>query len=529
MGRRLPPAGQNGQKRASPWSGASAVALSGIVFLAIVALGVVFVLPEIVETVSTNSTPPPSQQTKVPVATPSRSPSNEKSEPPVGSRPREEQKRKLVPTGAPAAKPATPARPQPVARIDPIKEKAEKVLSYVLRRQARLENEGVRVWGKPPLKTSYPEIQTVLEQANKKFDRQEYETALDRLQKATTLLYQLAASKDERFRRAMDAGEAALLKNDSDEGVKQYRLALAIRPSDQQATAGVVRAEKLPQILAKMTTGQQYENDGNLDDALKAYMAAKSLDATYAPATQSAQRVAALVKQRDYRNALSKAIAAMNRSDFSGAERYLDTAASLSPNTPEIQDLRGRVHVAKQFAALKRLQVKARNFEKQEQWHKAITIYDRALAMDQSTGFAVLGKARAAKRAYLQDEMDFYLKQPHRLWSPEPLSRARQLLEAADAARDAGPRFRQSRDRLRHAISQASIPRTVLLMSDGLTQITINRVGRFGAFRKKQLTLLPGDYIAVGSRAGYRDVRIRFRVIPADTDIIVKIKCTDRI
>ncbi len=40
------------------------------------------------------------------------------------------------------------------------------------------------------------------------------------------------------------------------------------------------------------------------------------------------------------------------------------------------------------------------------------------------------------------------------------------------------------------------------------------KVGQFGTFNDYELELRPGYYVAVGVRAGYRDVRIEFYVAP---------------
>ena len=39
------------------------------------------------------------------------------------------------------------------------------------------------------------------------------------------------------------------------------------------------------------------------------------------------------------------------------------------------------------------------------------------------------------------------------------------------------------------------------------TEVSIYRVGRLGAFDRKDVELLPGRYTVVGMRAGFRDVR----------------------
>jgi len=44
-----------------------------------------------------------------------------------------------------------------------------------------------------------------------------------------------------------------------------------------------------------------------------------------------------------------------------------------------------------------------------------------------------------------------------------------------------------------------------------VTDVSIYKVGKLGNFTETELTLRPGIYVAVGSRPGYRDVRLEFR------------------
>ena len=49
-------------------------------------------------------------------------------------------------------------------------------------------------------------------------------------------------------------------------------------------------------------------------------------------------------------------------------------------------------------------------------------------------------------------------------------------------------------------------PIPVTLVSDGMTDVTVFRVGGLGSFAEHRLELLPGDYVVAGTREGYRDV-----------------------
>jgi hypothetical protein len=54
-------------------------------------------------------------------------------------------------------------------------------------------------------------------------------------------------------------------------------------------------------------------------------------------------------------------------------------------------------------------------------------------------------------------------------------------------------------------------------------------VARLGKFDQRELSLRPGTYTAVGSRIGYRDVRLEFTVTPDSAPPTVNIACTEAI
>ena len=67
----------------------------------------------------------------------------------------------------------------------------------------------------------------------------------------------------------------------------------------------------------------------------------------------------------------------------------------------------------------------------------------------------------------------------------------------------------------------------MVLVSDSLTEVTVYRVGSLGRFARRELELRPGAYTAVGSRDGYRDVRVRFVVEPGTAPSAVTVRCTE--
>ena len=83
--------------------------------------------------------------------------------------------------------------------------------------------------------------------------------------------------------------------------------------------------------------------------------------------------------------------------------------------------------------------------------------------------------------------------------------------------------------RLDELLRIAAIPVPVKFQSDNLTEVVIYKVGSLGMFQSRTLDLKPGRYVAVGSRAGYRDVRRSFQVLPQGAGEPIVLSCEEPI
>ena len=164
---------------------------------------------------------------------------------------------------------------------------------------------------------------------------------------------------------------------------------------------------------------------------------------------------------------------------------------------------------------------------KNENWQGAINVYKKALVMDDSAGFARSGMERAKARLELNRQFDHYLKKPGRLYAAEPLANAELLLSGAGSAPDDEPKLVKKISTLQQLVAGASTPVTIILQSDGETDVSIYHVGQLGAFTYQQLELLPGTYTIVGTLYGYRDVLKKLAVIPGKQDVSLSISCEE--
>ena len=165
--------------------------------------------------------------------------------------------------------------------------------------------------------------------------------------------------------------------------------------------------------------------------------------------------------------------------------------------------------------------------ESREDWRGALAQYTAALAIDAHLTFALEGRERAEKRAALDEALDLHLKRPDRLSAPAVAREAEALLERARGAQPPGPALQARVVALEAALAMARTPVAVVIESDGLTELTLSRVGPLGTLTRRSLELTPGHYTLTGSRHGYRDVRRQFSVTPGAPAPVVSLRCQE--
>ncbi len=436
-------------------------------------------------------------------------------------------------SGSHAPKSAEPIgssqKAEPKDRQARSKMEAETLLHTVLQEQARIENNGVKMWGAETLVTNYSAALAKLATANAHLDAQRFDSAVESYRETLSLFNQLEESRPDRLQTAILTGTEALERLDDEAAETWFQTALSLDPENSAANRGLIRARNLKQVIDLIQQGQDFESNGELEQAKRAYAEAMALDGDYQPARDRQRQIDELILTRDYQHAISEALAALDRKEYVESQLALDRAGHLRPNAPEARNIRLRLQEARQFAALESLRREAARYEESESWEQALQAYERALRIDENTSFAIRGKSRAVNFVKLYQQIDYYLANPDHLQSPDPMAHAREVLEVANATLGVGEILVDKRDRLRKLIDGFDSPRSVILRSDQKTSVVVYQVSRLGQFIERRMMLRPGVYTAVGSRAGYRDVRIRFRVPPSDEETTVDIRCEEKI
>ena len=468
---------------------------AGLLGLSAVALAVIFILPRFI---------PPAVEV---------APNNEAVSPAAGA-------------GSPPAKPsASRATPWDEAQQARLRKASQDLLEQMLAAQNVLEQKGVKTWGADP----YDHALSLAKQGDAAYGAQQFQQANDAYGRALQEMTALVKSIPDVFSKTLEKGEKALAEGNANAAADAFALALTIKPDDVAAKRGLQRARTLDQVLALMEKGNQLQQNGELDEARRVYRQALDLDA-YAPqASKALGQVEQKIRDRSFNNSMSSGYAALEKNRLADAGKAFEQALKLKPGATEAKSALEQTALRITNGRIELYLSQAREYETRENWSAAVGAYDQALSLDGSLVPARQGRQQAAARAALDQKLENTLSRPERLTDKAVRDEATALAQQAGAIADPGPRLSRQSKMLSDLLQLAGTPIAVTFKSDNQTNVTLYKVGDLGRFENRQLSLLPGHYVAVGNRQGYRDVRVEFIVYAGKSVPPVVVRCDEEI
>ena len=403
-----------------------------------------------------------------------------------------------------------PVAPYEQSRFERERQAVEDLISRLLDLQDQLEERAVERWGAEALAAA----RRIAEQGDAAFLEERFAEARRQYEAAGAALETLLEAAGGVYATAVARGDASILERDSAAAKDAFDLALAIRPDSEAARRGMQRSEVLDEVLAKVAAAIRRASQGALDEARAEARAALELDGASRPARRALVQVDADILERDYNAALSRGYGALSRGELGESRQGFREADRLRPGSEEAREgllLVEQASVDRQIAAIRQ---EAEAYIEAEDWEAAAERFDAALELDGTLTFARQGRTKARARARLHERLEEVLGNPDKLSEDPMLERARAVLAEARRIESPRPQMADGIDRLADLLAVASEPVRVELRSDGATEVTILRVARLGTFEQQHIELRPGIYTATGSRPGYRDIRMEFRVTP---------------
>ncbi|HTX06796.1 MAG TPA: protein kinase [Steroidobacteraceae bacterium] len=353
--------------------------------------------------------------------------------------------------------------------------------------------------------------------------------ALQHLSQADQLLANAANKAPQALAAELRAGDAALLAGHQQLATQDYALARRIDPNSGRAIDGTRRARLLSGVLPLLTDAHSAERAHNYSRAAQDYSQALALDPGNTLAKAGLARANAAFGDDSYARSVGAGFAALGAGQLTEAESDFHQALALRPQGTEAAEGLERVSAAMQAGRIAAVRQRAAALEDQEQWQRAIAVYDKALREDPSLAFARRGRARDEARAELSAELQQIIDHPQRLSVQSVRDEAVTLLQEAREATPSGPVLQAQTERLGRLLPQLDRPVLLNLISDNSTQVTIPSLGAFGTFGRRQIRLKPGTYTVIGTRDGYRAVHQEFTVEPGQQAMTITVSCSEPI
>ncbi len=406
-----------------------------------------------------------------------------------------------------------------------LKYDTEQALGELLSKLETLEARAVGRWGGQTFKNA----QEVYADGDREYIRRNYRVAGIKYNEAITIIDPLLDKVDEIFVQSMDSGQFALNAGDSIQALRHFELAVAISPGHAEAHNGLSRARNLDLVMSLTKQGADLQQDLDLEAARIAFEKALELDAAWQPAMDGLQRVLVASNQLSFDQRMTEGLEALADGDFPTARAAFRTAQTLQPESREPADGLLQVDQGIRLQKIANLENVALRLEGTEQWEAAVQKYNAILEVDPDLVFAHEGLSRSNGRSDLHKKLERYISDPDSLSDPSNTKAATKMLLDITRMPSVGPRLEDQKNQLSRLLKRAVTPLTVRLISDNATDVVIFRVGKLGSFESQEISLRPGNYVAVGSRPGYRDVRLEFRVSPEIELQPIVVRCEEQI
>lgn len=402
---------------------------------------------------------------------------------------------------------------------------AEMILGELLSNLETLEQRGVQRWAGQ----QFLRAKELYKQGDAAYLEREYIAAQDLYVEAIAVLEPLFDRIEPEFQKAFSAAKAAFDAEDWVEALRLFERAVAITANNPEARAGYERAKNIEAVMRLVDQGLDFEEELELEAAEANFRQAAELDPLWQPAIDGLARVQRTRLEMEFDQRMSEGLDALASGDYPSARAAFRMAEKLIPESPEPADGLLQVDQGLRLDNITILEQEAAALEEDEHWEAAATTYEEILKIDANLSFAIDGLSHAREMRELHRRLDQFVSDPDKLSAPSVMQKATLLVVDITRMPEIGPRLAQQRDELSRLLKRAVTPVPVALVSDNLTTVSVYRIGNLGNFTNKQLSLRPGNYVAVGIRSGYRDVRREFRVAPELEMSPVVVRCEEQI
>jgi tetratricopeptide (TPR) repeat protein len=393
------------------------------------------------------------------------------------------------------------------------------------KRILELDSRAAAQWGG----AEFAAARKSLDEIGGMLERRRYEGAPATLDQLTNALDAIDARVPEALNAQIAEGKRALAAGEFENARQALDTALKIDPGNQDATDWLGKVAAASGVVPTLADAENAEVARDLPRAQTLFADVLKRNPGNTAATEGLARVKRAMADNQFNAEMGAGLSALNAGRLTEARTHLERAHQIRPDSSEVAAALQRVTDTGSGRSTAELADRASRLVSEERWTEALAIYDEALQRDPSLQFAQAGRAAAAPRAELGNRLQALIERPERLAADEVRVEAERLLARARALPNQGPVIRSQVSRLELLLPTFNQPIVLALESDNATEVAIQRVGFFGAFDRREVTLKPGKYTVTGKRSGFRDVRREITVSPGQAGQTIVIRCLEPI
>jgi len=386
--------------------------------------------------------------------------------------------------------------------------------------------------------SEFATLQNFLEQGDRAFASSQFAAALNSYRQAFDTVQQILALRPQRLAAALRASERAYHQFAATELDNHLAIAKLLVDATDTATAQQLLQWRRQQgqlaatQQAVETINRALENQqlAAASDALQ--RASAEIDQQHPAIQRLTAQLADRQRQADYTAALNSGYRALSAGQLDGAATAFSRAAALLPDSDsaasglqQVANQRRQNHIDRQLADAER-------YEQREQWSQAVATYRQLEALAPGLLEAQVRLLSSSVRADFDQQWQDLTRSPYNLVSAQQQRAAQQWLAQAEQITPRGARLAEQIAQLQLQLQQSAEPQSVVLLSDGQTEVTLFKVAELGRFNQQLLELLPGRYTALGSCVGRRDRQVQFDVAlqrSASAPLTIEVTCGERL
>ncbi|ALO47574.1 hypothetical protein [Pseudohongiella spirulinae] len=340
----------------------------------------------------------------------------------------------------PAAIVPSPDAPQPPA-ISPFEEaqlarqrrEAQDALADLLNKQSELEMMGVEQWAAE----QFSQGLEAARRGDEFYRTGAFSDAAAAYQEGDQRLGALLDQTDTVLARIMEEGQAALQAADATTALARFELAARLDPTSEDVAVGRERAETLDQVEALLSDAGELQESGELAQAQALYDQAVLLDPLHDRATALRQDNEQRMIDAEFTRIMSEGFALLDRGEAESAITAFQRALQVRPGSQQANEAITQTREQLTLVRIEQYRLQAERHEQQEQWQQAIDTYAAALDLDANLVFAQEGKDYSERRLQLDTLLQTNLDDPLRLSDAAAYQEALDVFRvASDLAQD---------------------------------------------------------------------------------------------